>query len=654
MSDLGDLSGFLKDSAVSNLDWLDVNEKDYRDADRLPKQNLEISPDLEAVWSHEDKPSTFYLEPNKDKVHTMGDLGPGGPLRAKAEDILKTARLAIMVSSDMGRFREQMLRKFHMEDLRAHRGVIASVLSERGLLGGVYVSASDFKGCHNAPKNATEFVRRHASEAKFVEAKPECGSCVHANKAGATTNCAVFHKQIVPEIPYSEGLAQEYERKAASFGRQVQASTADPKERIKNALLSDKVAKAEPVYNGIGQNQLPAVPKISSQEANSNLISVDSLLRMKKASDHVVLKAKPIIAFLRQEMLKGRTASELAANLKVSFPLADLTATRTEWQPLFNEVGLYGSVYSTQDSFDDCRVGADTLAKHNPSIRVIEAGAKCGSCIYNKISRCMMYGKPLVTASEDVITWETVDTVLDEHRMAGRIQPWDTKTASWGETPRQVLKALHTATKAAPAPQYAPGRMDIFHTYAGSAVEHVSQAKRNVVKTASRYLNEGLYGQDLLSALKKSFEVRDLKASASDLKMVIAEQGLQGIYYIKPSVYDDYGHGCKEASRLFRAKLIPYVQLESKCGSCVHNTNQHCAQLNKPLVAEVPYIDKLAQQRAMLATGPASSVAAETIINSGLTMMQEYQLQNSGDIELAPEVRTPHMAIELGRGKMKL
>ena len=46
MADLGDISGFLQDGNVSNLDWLDVSEEEYRKSETLPKQNLDIAPDL--------------------------------------------------------------------------------------------------------------------------------------------------------------------------------------------------------------------------------------------------------------------------------------------------------------------------------------------------------------------------------------------------------------------------------------------------------------------------------------------------------------------------------------------------------------------------------------------------------------------------------
>ena len=74
MAELGDISSFIKEGSVANLNWLDVNEQQYRELDLLPKQNLDIAPDMQALWSHEDKSPSTYLVPNKDVPRTMGDL----------------------------------------------------------------------------------------------------------------------------------------------------------------------------------------------------------------------------------------------------------------------------------------------------------------------------------------------------------------------------------------------------------------------------------------------------------------------------------------------------------------------------------------------------------------------------------------------------
>ena len=54
MADLGDIKNILA-STVQNLDWLEVDEKAYRDHDILPQQNLDISPDLINMWRAHDQ-----------------------------------------------------------------------------------------------------------------------------------------------------------------------------------------------------------------------------------------------------------------------------------------------------------------------------------------------------------------------------------------------------------------------------------------------------------------------------------------------------------------------------------------------------------------------------------------------------------------------
>jgi hypothetical protein len=732
MADLGDITGLLKEAALNDLSWLDVDDKSYRELDTLPKQNLDSAPDLEALWAHEDQPATAYFD--KERPHTMGDLSQShGYLRAKPEDVLRVARVTVMQSQDPNWIKSALVARFDTESLRGARTALASVLAERGLLGRFYIEAADFPGCHNSPKPATDFVRKHAGDARFVKAKSDCHNCIHASHQtlGGTT-CAVFHKELVVEVPYSDALAEQVERLQASKGKAVQASVAEPKERIRRALLAmdagygvgldskpivdptqfmKPTVAPEPViarvdlsklkeaareaigfalrearvtvseaqsgyrliaaaqsaddlrsittvastidalerstYVGAGQRAMAvAGPTASAEMVEERLVAASTLTRKRdEAAQRTILarKAEPVLTLLRREMLKGRSASELVHALKLAFQSTDLQETRTIWEPLFREAGLFGAVYSTQDAFDDCHEGADFLAKHSSGVRAVVAGTKCSGCIYNKMSRCMMYGRALVKDASEVVTWDVAEAVLQEYVTAGRIPPAQVRTASqMGTEPRLALKALHTAAAIKPGSTVSSAfRNDVFTAFNGTGPVQTTSGmtRRDIVKTASRYLNEGLYGEDLLQALKASYDVRDITAARDELRGIIAEQGLQGIYYVDASVYDDYGKGCNEPARLFRAKGVPYVKVGAKCTSCVHQTRVgFCSVINKPLVVEPPYHDKAAQQRAVLASGNSTEISYENLQNNGLTMMAEYQMQNGAmDFELAPE-----------------
>lgn len=662
MADLGDLTEFLKDGSgtgPADLDWLQVDEKAYQELDTLPKQNLDIVPDLQAAWAHRDEPSTYYV-PNTGAPRSMADLSQRhGPISLAPEDLLvRTARVAVMSSTDPVRIRHALESRFDKQSIQAAKTALASVFAERGLLGRYYIAATDFPDCYKGGKQAAQFVRRFAHEAPFVQAKPECRECLHRQSQIGGEHCGVFHKQIVMEVPYTEELANQIEQREQAKGKGVQASSTDPKTRIRQALLADR---ASSTGQFTGHMQAPQKP-IQAGNVQEQLISVDNLVKKQAEETQQKLaaqKAQPIVTMLRREMLKGRTASEVAKALRLSFDERDLRETQAQWGPLYMEAGLYGAVFSTQDSFNDCREGADFLAKHASRVRAIVAGEKCNSCIFAKAGRCLMYGRKLVASEKAVITPETVQAVLDEHKMAGRLPP-EAGKLDWGATPAEALKAIHKAAMSPQPVHTASPRAAIERAFYGGPTRSASTSdltKREILKSAKQYLNEGLYGDDLMVLLKSRFEVRDLLATAADLKKALSEQGLQGIKYVDPTAYDDYGKGCKEAARKHRSrKAVKYAKVADACSSCVHQTRPgFCSVLDKQLVVEPPYVDKAAEQKAILASGRATQVSYGDLMNNGLTMMQEYDLQHrDASIEFNPEQETVEAFIEFGTQNIQL
>ena len=210
----------------------------------------------------------------------------------------------------------------------------------------------------------------------------------------------------------------------------------------------------------------------------------------------------------------------------------------------------------------------------------------------------------------------------------------DQPVTSKGDSRTRVERAFHGASQ-------------------GDSTSGLTQ--RDIVRVASRYMNEGLYGADLLQALKKRFDPRDLVASKDALRQVLGEQGLQGIFYVDPASYSDYG-ACDEGSRLHRARQIPYVKMGPKCSSCVNQTEAgHCSKYAKQLVLEPPYTDKRAQQRAILASGNATETRFEDIVNNGMTMLAEYQMQQDPlQVEVDAAPKTDAVVVEFHNAGIKL
>lgn len=709
MADLGDLSGFMKEGSVPNLDWLDVNEREYRELDTLPKQNLDIAPDLQAVWSHEDQPSVAYLVPNKGAPRTMGDLSQAHGKLSSSEvlaQVVRVARYALMQSPDPQKFRDALVSRFDPDTLREARTALSEVVQERGLLGSYYLDSSDFPACSKAGKDLANFVKRYASESQFVVTKDKCLGCVH----NSGNSCAVFQKELVLEVPYTPALAEAVERTKQAQGKNIQASDQPPRQRIQQAMLAkdvrvaDRVETPKPVVNPASLLQSPQPPAqvhlpvliAQQQKAVAAQLAWDpnaSTGKTAAASSGLDKVALDIVSFLRREMLKGYGEAELLGSLKLSFSLQELRATRHAWEPLFKEAGLYGTMYSTQESFDDCHEGADFLAKFNPSIKGVVSSVRCAGCIYNKLHRCMMYGRPLVASAEELYTPEAVGQAIWEHRLAGRLETGADKVA-WGSTPKESLKTLYRTASSSNKKSDVPVRSQVELAFRGqdpgvttglsdsdinrAAAKLQSEGvqgeqliaalrsqfnsprdlmvKREIVKAASRYLNEGLYGDQLLEALRRRFNSRDLVATKEELRQVLGEQGLQGIYFVDPTVYDDYAKGCDEGMRLHRSHQVPYVKIGPKCASCVLQTQVgHCSKYNKPLVTDPPYVDKRAQQKEVLSSGRSTEVSLASIVSATPSILAQFDMGERMGVEVDPEPEKPTpVTVVLGRAGIRL
>lgn len=653
MGDIGDLTDFLKEGNVANLDWLDVDAETARATAVLPKQNLDVVPELEAQWSHEDKDPRAYFVPNRDMAgypvdpkfpvppNTMGDMSQEhGPLRTAPESLMRMARLTLVQSPSVQNLQAKLTAKYSRDELRTYKTALAGVLAERGLLGGLYINAVDFPTCATS-KASSDFVRKYASGARYVVAKAACSDCVHSSG----TRCSMFHKELVPEIQYTKELAEQVVASQKTLGKMA-STGGDPKARIQSALLGTLVTPRTAAFSG-QSNTGAVIPAERLLRKGTDVRAQEEQLKQ--------AKARPIVEMVRRELLKGRTAGEIAKGLRLAFDPRDLKATDQYWLPLYKEAGLYGTVYSTQDSFSDCRVGADFLSKHSSKVRGIVAGSKCSSCIFNKVGRCMMYGRKLVASAEDLYTSETVTAVLDEHKLAGTLSPV-TASQPWPLEPKAALQAI--AKTAAKTPKGGVERISqprlgaqqgFYGRETGSGTGGLTV--REVVKTAREFLNEGLYGADLKRALQSRFDPRDIVAAAPELRKVVAEQGLQGIYYVDPTVYADYGKGCKTAERKHRSRAaIKYAKVGDKCGSCVHqNMPGVCSVLKKQLVVEPPYQNKVAQQKAVLASGEAMTIDVATLVSAGPSIVQEFEITGgTGSFDLNPEAESVETSIEFG------
>lgn len=637
MGDLGDISGFLDEGGPVNLEWLKVDDASFYEA-HVPQQNLDTVPDLKALWRHRDE-SPMQFVPNSGQPLTMRDVAIK---TASSDEVIKAARWAIIETTDAAAVKTALEARFTKEDIRANRVALAKVFAERGLLGPYYLDAQDFSECH---KGQTAEIRRLSASARYLLAKSSCADCAQRQEVvGIHNHCSVFCKKLGSEVPYTHEDACVIEGLSGKV-----ASQGSPRERIRSVLL----AKAATTQSYTGRQQIPRVA--SAVSSSKVLAASDLILKNRKTREQAAFssdRAKSVVRFVRRELLKGRRFKAVLGALRLAFDARSLTATRSEWAAVLKESGLFGSVYTTQDSFEDCHEGANFLARHASLVHFVVAGQKCEGCVYNQANKCLVYDRRLLASREDLLTDTVVSDTIEGYRMAGKL-PWDTSQLVQGN-PEQDLRRVHEAASK-PWARSNTFRGTLTKAFAGSASSYdpSSLARASILKTARRYLNEGLYGSELFQVLKSQFDPRELRAVVSDLRVVLAEQGLQGIKYIDPSVYDDYGSGCGEAGRKHGSRTaVEYAKVGSACATCSYQTRPgYCSVLAKLLVEEPPYIDKKAEQRAILSSGPATKTSYAELVNNGLTMLEQYNLQHTA-MEIPEASPTEDFRVELGAIKL--
>lgn len=243
MADLGDLTTLLSDESktLSDLDWVDVNEEEYREYEKLPKQNLDAIPDLEEQWGYLTDEDKYRLspenrEPSKPNTPFWSEREISNDLTddVKLEVVEQFLRKHLMAGTTAKEATTLLKSHFDKSVLVKASDTIKKAFSERGLLGTVYVDSSLFPNCDQG--EGQEFVGRHNKGAKFVVAKDKCSGCVWAKEG----KCSRFQKELVFDIQYTEDTWAFYQNKAESLGKDLSGipDHFSIKEKIRNASLA--------------------------------------------------------------------------------------------------------------------------------------------------------------------------------------------------------------------------------------------------------------------------------------------------------------------------------------------------------------------------------------------------------------------------------
>ena len=593
---LGDITELFESQGVSDLGWLNVTEEDYRAAEAMPKQNLDIIPELQEALTYEDDmrvPSLIPLRPHT--VVNSNPLDRPAPPARTQSSIVGRVSAFVMAGMQADQIQKRLQLEFSVGQLRAAANGIRDILMERGVLGTVYINASHFPKCAQKGPHR-QFAARFAKRALFILAKDECGGCVH----GKGGKCGSFGKRIVDEVPYTQRVYAHYLPQLASERRiaaddvpsaadyrpgGLPMSDRERKERLRAAFNRAPIAMSAGPVMTVRQQARPVRPTITEQDRQ------DYRDRQAIAAD-VDPMPSPIYLLAARKIMAGSVD-----------PSSLVASSDPEVRRLAHEHGILGHTYLDADALGGVRSTIDLIRARglNPDfvlvrqasmdVRSSEAYASLMKLTTEIVSRRLDIGRALFISA------------CNRAREHGRMTEQQTDMAVKNAPDGSDWIRLTAQANLYRAPErgrlvnvsMAP-RGKLYYGEPGRILSSAPMDPEEIRRTISHYMNTGLSGKRLQATILKRYSHDDLRQVPEVGRRLAADDGVQGVYFVDPTAYRDYGRGCSDGAK-FRKREVPYIFAGSSCTGCRNQTAPAwCNKYSKKIIRQVP--EKIRQMAA--------------------------------------------------------
>jgi hypothetical protein len=576
---LGDITNILHNQGpISDYSWLAIDEKDYRDAEALPKQNLDTIPELVAALSQEGDERVPSLVPLKPYT-----IVNSNPLERNTPSFRPTAltairdRVAAYVMSGYApkQIQANLQNEFDIKAVTAAQPVIDELLNERGLLGNVYINSENFARCAQGGK-IQQFINKTAKNATFVIAKEACSGCVH-NKQN---KCGVFKKYLVSSVPYNKKVFNYYATRLASEYRidpQYLTDVDRGHEEVRKILQASFLNKPkvhETLPNTIQHHPIPVKPAISEEE----YLSYWTRNAIASNADKM---PGPIYLLIAKKMMNGQVDSR---SISASSDL--------EVRKLSKEYGIIGHTYIDIDALGGCGAALSFVNQRKLSPNYfLSRSASNDKDAYSELSKIAPVVNHIIPIGKEAFVAACKRAVYEKRLAASQFEsiisnlPQD---ADWRKLTAQANLFKPIISQKRVQVSLAP-KASIHYGDPGRETDAVHVNSDEVRLSISRIMNSGLYGKALQMEVLRKYSRDDLKKVPEVGRQLVSNDGVQGVFFIDPSVYSDYGKGCITGSKQFRKRGAPYLLVASSCTGCFHQTAPSwCSRYSKRMIRQIP------------------------------------------------------------------
>lgn len=571
----------------------------------------------------------FRLTPTREVIQTGENIVLD--IESQQEELKHKLLYGLLQGDSDKKLMAMIKSSYPKEVVMACANSIKKVLSERGVFGRVYIDSKLFPKCKDGQEK--DLVRRHASKAAFIKSKRACAGCIH-NSEGM---CLSYEKELVNKVPYDSDTLKYYRSYL------VREKGVDPvsllkkgksvKEALKTAFRKESKKEIH-VAEGRGAKVLP-----KAQQKFDEVVSIEELVLDSKVAKIVLAQKNP--------------------------DLSDYKNTQTYQKYAVEEKGLFGNLYVDLNLFKgDCHKAKKFLDRCDNHAPFVISHMKCDH-FDSKTGKCVVLNRYMVEKinyDSNIVASKAIDAAIQNEQITEnhRKRIFSKLKGMNAKNRKQVLSKLGSLPKLVVTTRIDSSIEDFEVSNNALANINLNEGHNNPIRSdknevlrkeirqyTAEKMNEGYYGSDLYELLRFKFGKNSLSKAKDILKASLTEQGLQGIYYVDPSVYTS----CDDGSKIHRTRGTRYVKEMKACKNCVANSEGVCQKYGKEIVSEVPYLDKKAQQEEILNRNSSESLAPEDVF-SYQSVLDQFEIDNMNleNFSIDEESKTSKIDVNVGGG----
>lgn len=309
---------------IPDLDWMVLSKENI--PGEFPVESI---PQLQEAWTHTQEASTRLIS----NATVQGGMSVKKASQQDIDGVVKQAKKQMMMGYTGKQLAERLSSMYMPDLLIAAKDELTKLAGEQGLLGNVYIDLTPFESCHEA---ATILGKNKIRTARYVVGNPTRRVCSSHHNGF----CKELNKRVKDAMEYSENILSEYSTHLKVAGVIGSSESITSKENLREAFLRTYEKVSEPV---VRESSAVDVSKI--QDDFSAEIQKSATVREKQAAEKRFFEARPILAYLQDQLLKGKNGESLKESIRQKFSSSEINKFSSEIAKVASLQGVLGNIY---------------------------------------------------------------------------------------------------------------------------------------------------------------------------------------------------------------------------------------------------------------------------------------------------------------------